>query len=314
MNRRMKKWRTGTSVVGMLALAASMGIGMVGMATSAGASARPREAASAMRVRNTTHNWHNKLAENTSGWCDNSPPNAACDGLSGDYGTISIFPSTSNDASWGGYAAGATLTGQKKYARTTGGQDGGVPSPNGCTVSTGESCSGPYTMWGSKNLGNDVTFGSGYTTSVEVYVDASWGDAHPGNVVDWDTGLQTSSGGFESDFVIDLCSTASGWQVGWENGSGGCGASAGTPNPELLNASGWYTLTEQFSSQAGDVSATYAVASNGSTGQNTPGSPVWTYTEDTSFPTATTGGPLYGWLPTEDVSGLPLAHISLALS
>ena len=67
MNRRMKKWRAGTSVVGMLALAASMGIGMVGMSTSAGASARPREAASVMRVRNTTHNWHNNLAEATSG-------------------------------------------------------------------------------------------------------------------------------------------------------------------------------------------------------------------------------------------------------
>jgi hypothetical protein len=28
---------------------------------------------------------------------------------------------------------------------------------------------------------------------------------------------------------------------------------------------------------------------------------------------STTGGPLYGWLPTEDVSGLPLANISLAV-
>jgi hypothetical protein len=64
----------------------------------------------------------------------------------------------------------------------------------------------------------------------------------------------------------------------------------------------------------GVVYVTYAVASNGSTGQNSPGSQVWTYTENSGNATATTGGPLYGWLPTEDVSGLPLANISLAVS
>jgi hypothetical protein len=81
-----------------------------------------------------------------------------------------------------------------------------------------------------------------------------------------------------------------------------------------LNTSGWYTLTEQFTNLAGVVYATYTVTSNGSTGQNTPGTQVWTYTQNTGFATATTGGPLYGWLPTEDVSGLPLAQLRLAVN
>jgi hypothetical protein len=325
MSRRTKKWWAGSSVIGMLALVASMGIGMLGVSTSAGAATRPHRADVAersaaarstanARAKSTTHSWHNTLASNTNGWCDASPPNSPCDGLPGDYGTIGIFKATARESAWGGYASGVTLAGQKKYARTTGGQDGGVPTDTGCTVPTNESCSGPYTLWGPKNLGNDVTFGSGFTTSLEMYVDAGWGDAHPGNVVDWDTALQTTTEGFESDFVIDLCSTATGWQVGWENGSGGCGASPGTPNPEHLNTSGWYTLTEQFTNLAGVVYATYTVTSNGSTGQNTPGTQVWTYTQNTGFATATTGGPLYGWLPTEDVSGLPLAQLRLAVN
>jgi hypothetical protein len=320
----MKKWRAGSSVIGMLALVASMGVGMLGVSTSAGAATHPQrvnagaQSAAARsggkKAKSTTFNWHNKMSSNTNGWCPSGSGNAPCDGLSGDYGTISIFKSTASDASWGGYASGATLTGQKKYARTTGGQDGGVPTANGCSVQGGENCTGPYTLWGPRNNGNDVTFGSGYTSSIEMYVDAGWGDANTGNVVDWDTGLQTSTGGYLEDFVIDLCSTASGWQVSWENGSGGCGANAGTPSNELLNTSGWYTFTEQFSNVGGVVYVTYAVASNGSTGQNSPGSQVWTYTENSGNATATTGGPLYGWLPTEDVSGLPLANISLAVS
>ncbi len=322
MNRRMKKWRAGSSMFGMLALLASVAIGILGVSASAGATTRPQPATAAhsaavrsgAKPKNTTHDWNNKLATNTNGWCDASPPNTPCDGLSGDYGTISIFKPTTTDGGWGGYASGATLTGQKKYARTTGGQDGGVPTATGCSVPGGENCSGPYTLWGPKNLGNDVTFGSGYTTSIEVYVDAGWGDAHTGNVVDWDTGLQTNTANYEEDFVIDLCSTNSGWEVTWENGSGGCGATAGTPNPEYLNTSGWYTLTEQFSNVGGTVYVTYAVASNGSTGQNSPGTQVWTYTENSGQSVASTGGPLYGWLPTEDVSGLPLARISLAVS
>ena len=269
----------------------------------------------ARRARGATHNWHNNLNHNTQGWCPvTNPPNSPCDGQPGDYGTIGIYSHSDEDASWGGYAAGATLTGAKKYARVTGGQDGGVPSPTGCTVQDNESCSGPFTLWGPKNLGTDTVFpSSGFTSTIKMYVDAGWGDANTGNVVDWDTGLQTSTGNYEEDFVVDLCSTASGWEVTWENGSGGCGGSAGTPNPEYLNTSGWYTLQMNFTNGAGTVFVTYSVLSDGSTGQNTP-TQVWSYTQNTGIATASSGGPLYGWLPTEDVSGLPLAQVRLALN
>jgi len=34
---------------------------------------------------------------------------------------------------------------------------------------------------------------------------------------------------------------------------------------------------------------------------------------NTGHPVATTGGPNYGWLPDEDVLGLPIAQVSLHL-
>lgn len=318
MNRQMKKWRAGRSVVAILALTMGAGIGVIGLSAPASSAATLNRqlATNAHRASGATHNWHNKLSRNTTGWCPAvNPPNLPCDGASGDYGTIGIFSPSDQDASWGGYAAGATLTGQKKYARTTGGQDGGTPSPTGCTVKGGENCTGPFALWGPKNQGNDTTFpAGGFTTTIKVYVDAGWGDANTGNVVDWDTGLLTHAGAYEEDFVIDLCSTASGWEVSWENGSGSCGATAGTPNPEYLNTSGWYTLQMNFTNGAGTIYAKYAVLSNGRTGQNSPGTQVWSYTENTGIATASSGGPLYGWLPTEDVSGLPLAQIRLAVN
>jgi hypothetical protein len=320
MNRHMKRWRAGRSIIGVLALTASAGIGVIGLSTSASSAATLNHIAANAHHAGATHKWHNTLGRNTNGWCPVvNPPNAPCDGASGDYGTIGIYTPSDEDASWGGYGAGATLTGQRKYARTTGGTDdsgnGGVPSPTGCTVQGGENCSGPYELWGPRNLGNDTVFpSSGFTTSIKMYVDAGWGDANTGNVVDWDTGLETSTGAYEEDFVTDLCSTPSGWEVSWENGSGGCGATAGSPNPEYLNTSGWYTLQMNFTNNAGIIDVTYSVLSDGSTGQTNPGTQVWSYTENTGISTASSGGPQYGWLPTEDVSGLPLAQVALTLN
>ncbi len=317
MNRQMKKWRAGRSVIAILALTAAAGIGGIGLSTSVSSAATSNHhlASNARRASGATHNWHNTLARNTKGWCPvTTPPNSPCDGAANDYGTIGVYSPSDQDASWGGYGAGVTLTGQRKYARVTGGQDGGVPSPTGCTVQTDESCSGPFNLWGPKNEGTDTTFPSGgFTTTVKVYVDAGWGDTNTGNVVDWDTGLQTSTGNYEEDFVVDLCSTTSGWEVSWENGSGGCGATPGTPNPEYLNTSGWYTLQMNFTNGAGTVYVVYSVLSDGSTGQSTP-TQVWSYTENTGIATASSGGPLYGWLPTEDVSGLPVAQVRLAVN
>jgi hypothetical protein len=312
MDIKMKKRRAVRSLIGIVALTGSVGLGVMGLSTSVSSAATTPTGHVA--ADGPTHNWQNKMSGNTKGWCPPVvPPNAPCDGLPGDYGTIGIYSHTATDASWGGYAAGVTLNGQGKYARVTGGQDGGVPSATGCTVQGGENCSGPFTLWGPKNLGNDTVFPTnGFTTTIKTYVDAGWGDTNTGNVVEWDTGLETSTGNYEEDFVIDLCSTATGWEVTWENGSGGCGATAGTPNPEYLNTSGWYTLQMNFTNLAGTVYVSYAVLSDGTTGQTNPGTQVWSYTENTGIATASSGGPLYGWLPTEDVSGLPLAQVKVA--
>jgi hypothetical protein len=306
VNRQFKKWATRSAAIGILAMVSTLGLGMMGIGTSVSSAVTP----------SPVHNWHNNLNKNTTGWCDTAG-NAACNGGANNYGTIDIYPSTAHSAAWGGYGetatSGVALTGKKKYARVTGGEDGGYPSPTGCTITGSEDCSGPYTFWGPNNNGNDNTFpAGGYTTTIKVYVDKTWGDSHPNEVVDWDTGLDTSTKAFESDFVIDLCSTTSGWLLSYEQGSGSCGANPGN-GLQKLNTSGWYTLSMHFTTNANVIYVAYSVLSDGSTGQNS-GTQVWSYTEDTGFATNTSGGVFYGWFPTEDVSGLPVSQSRVAVN
>ncbi len=319
MNRQMKKWRAGRSVIGILALTASAGIGVIGLSTSVSSAATPNRhlASNARRAAGSTHNWHNNLNRNTNGWCPvTNPPNSPCDGASGDYGTIGNYPILRRRCVLGRIRCGCHVDWSEKV-RTCHWRPGWrrsfphrVHRPGRTRVAPG-----PYNLWGPKNQGNDTTFPSGgFTTTIKMYVDAGWGDANTGNVVDWDTGLQTSAAAYEEDFVIDLCSTAI--RLGSHAGKMVLVAAAlaqAHPTPSMLNTSGWYTLQMNFTNGAGTVYVTYSVLSDGSTGQNTP-SQVWSYTENTGIATASSGGPLYGWLPTEDVSGLPLAQVRLAVN
>jgi hypothetical protein len=295
MQRRTRNWRIGPSNFGVLVLAGTLGLGMIGLSATAGAKS-PNKISG-------IPNYKNSLAGNTNGWCPvTNPPNAPCDGGAGNYGTIHIVKS--NFANYGGYAASVPGPGgQKKYARVSGGQDGGVPTVNGCSVPGSENCTGPYTKFGS-TVHHAIFPPGGFSTSIKMYIDAAWAGAHPGNVVDWDVALRDNSGNFLEDNAFNLCTTSAGgggFFLSTSFGAGGC-----STGPTELTVSGWYTFTLAFASVGGDVYDSYAVLNSANTS-------VFGQVVNTGNATTGVGGPDYGWLPDEDILGLPLAQVTLHL-
>jgi hypothetical protein len=307
MSTRFQSSGKGSSVLRVLAVTSSVMIGVIGLSTSASsaASVRPRASAhAAVAPPGSVHNFKNKLARTTNGWCDGGPTNAPCSGGSGDYGTIDIV--SHNYSNSGGYAPSVPgPDGQGHYARVAGGQDGGVESVNGCSVpGGGENCSGPYTLFGSKNLGSDTIFPAhGFSTMIKIYLDTNWADVNPNQLIGWDTSLNDNTGAFLEDQTFDICSSSDsggGYYITTSFGSGGC-----TPSATELTASGWYTFTQNFTESAGQVFDQFTIL-------NSASAPVFTSNvELAGITSSNVGGPLYGWFPDEDVLGLPVAQISL---
>jgi hypothetical protein len=294
MNRRMSKRRAAGSIIGLLALVGSVGIGVIGMTASvAGAKA------SAGAIKN----YNNKLSRNTAGWCTAAQ---GCNGQGGneaDYGTIDIVPSSYSN--FGGYAASvAGPGGQKKYARITGAgldQDtlNGCPNPGYDAADNTPYCEGPYVCYGG-SCSYAVFPKNGFTSSIDVYIDPVWARNHPGENVDWDVGLNNTSGAYLSDNGFTMCTTTAGGGGFYLslNQFSSCNAT-----PKELTTKGWYTLKQDFQSVNGSIVVTYSITP--------PSGPVWTQVVNTGEATSGTGGPSYGWFADEDVLGFPVAQISL---
>jgi hypothetical protein len=304
MSTRFHTSGKGNSVLRALAVTSSVMIGVIGLSVSASsaASLHPRASAPAAPA-GSVHNWHNKLSRSTGGWCDGGPSNAPCSGGVNDYGTIDIV--SHNYSNSGGYAPSVPgPDGQGHYARVAGGQDGGTESVNGCSVPGGENCSGPYTLFGPKNAGADTIFPAhGFSTSIMIYLDTAWAASNPGQLIGWDTSLNTNTDGFGEDQTFDICSSGDsggGYYISTSFGSGGC-----TTGGTELTTSGWYTFTQNFTESGGQVNDQFTILNSAST-------VVFSSAVDCAGVTpSTVGGPLYGWFPDEDVLGLPIAQVSL---
>ncbi len=296
--RAIKKGRVTRSVMGILAL--TLGVLGISSVSSAATAHRP---VSPSASDGPVVNWTNTLARNTSGWCGYSPPNAPCNGQTGNYGTIDVVKHTFSN--YGGYAASVAGPGQTHYGRISGaGSSASIfDSLSGCTVPGGENCTGPFTLFGPSNAGTDNVFPrNGFTTSIKIYLDTAWANTYPGNLIGWDTSLNNTSGSFLQDQTFDICSVTGGFFISTAFGSGGC--TSGTPQ---VTTSGWYTFYEDFTAVPhGDVFDTYTVVDD-STSRSVFAPPA----VDTTQPVSGVGGPLYGWFPDEDVQGLPIAQASL---
>ena len=235
----------------------------------------------------------NGFESNTSGWNDSGA------------GTIAREPSGYSNS--GGYADGVASSEGNYHARL---------DVMGCSTN----CSGPYTDWG----GYADTFpASGYSTQLDIYLDATWAATNPDVRFDWDVASSNSTGGFLRDFVFNAGTTPSGYAGtpgfvinastnatrGSSYPSNPCPSPSAVPNscrtPIYITTSGWYTFEHHFIDGGADgLRVDMSIL-------DSSGTEVASWTIYSGDPVSTVGGNRYGWFPNQEIVDLPIDNSAL---
>ncbi len=247
---------------------------------------------------------------NTRYFCPANSGNLPCDGkIDLDYGTIDRVPSGFSNGGAGNYAPFTKALKGNWMALVSG---SGMPNQGAACPDPGvEACTGPYALFGTgKAQGAENVFpAKGFTVTNDLYLSPS--TAGPaGSVVDDDVELNLSQPGtygyYGIDNIITACPETGGFTVSFGNGSPG--QCAGSP---VVSTDGWYRFVFMFSNVGGNAYLTESVRSE------TTGALVATSGPQpvggTPTPITHWGGPGYFWLPTLQVSGMPLANFALQL-
>jgi hypothetical protein len=246
-------------------------------------------------------------------------PNPPCngDGAANDYGTIDRVSSQFSNGGYGNYAPATKALVGKSMALVTGtgdeNQKAGCPGTTS-TSNPGETCTGPFALFGTGAAAGieNVFPKDGFTVTDDLYLSPT--TAGPaGSLVDDDVELNASTGKYGIDNIITACAEPTspgastlGFTVNFGNGSPG--PCTGTP---VITTDGWYRFVFVFSNVDGkayltetvrDEPTAAVVATSGAlaVGGTAKAITAW-------------GGPGYFWLPSQDMSGLPLANFALQL-
>jgi len=234
------------------------------------------------------------FSTNTSPFCPAGTGNVPCDGAVNHFGTITRTPYAKDGIP-------ALAPGEHDYAETAGSQ----ATSAGCPSGASEYCEGPYALF---NGGGLATFPStGFTVTADLYLTP----AEPGDITA-DIGLNNSNGAYGNDNFINFCPVT----------GGGLAVSAGTmescdgATTAQITKAGWYRLTWAFTPDAGNVALTQDVTSEATGYAVWSGeldAPVYLNGSTTQATVTQTGGPTYFWIPTEDVTSLPLSNFAVQL-
>jgi hypothetical protein len=313
---RRRSWLAGS--VGTIAIA---GTALTLAAFGAGASAsttthrhaRPhavaqRDRASVASASHPVTAVTQEFGTNTTPFCPPNSGNAPCDGAANDYGTIDRIPSGFSNGGAGNYAPStkALVGGWMAITSGSGAENQGL----GCPGVGTEQCTGPFALFGTgASRGVENVFpAKGFTVTDDLYLSPTTvgtGTA-TSSLVDDDVELNNNAGIYGIDNIITACPVSGGFAINFGNGSpGSCSGSA------VITKNGWYRFVFAFSDHAGSAYLTEYVRSEpGAAVVATSGlQPVG----GTATPISNWGGPGYFWLPTENISGLPLANFALQL-
>lgn len=323
-----RSWLAGSA--GVMAIAATaLVIAALTTGAQAGATthgrdlghARPRTAAllngAAAATAHPVKAFAQEFADNTDYFCPAGTGNAPCNGNggAGDYGTIDRVSSGFSNGGFGNYAPAAKALSGSWMAVVSGTGDGsqgaGCPGVT-ATANPGESCTGPFALFGTgSSAGAENVFpAAGFTVTDDLYLSpATAGPA--GSLVDDDVELNNRAGTYGIDNIITACAEpASGGPLGYviSFGNGSPGSCSGTP---AITSDGWYRFVFVFTDVAGNAYVTESVRSEPGAAvvASAPAVPVG----GTARPVSSWGGPGYFWLPSQDMSGLPLANFALQL-
>src|ERR1022692_4239171 len=245
-----------------------------------------------------------EFGTNTTPFCPPNSGNAPCDGngVAGDYGTIDRVLSGFSNGGFGNYAPSTKALVGSWMALVSGTQDANQGA--GCPGTTATSNPGEAWLFGTgAAAGEDNVFpAKGFTVTDDLYLSPS--TARPdGSLVDDDVSLNDKTGQFRIDNVITACAESGEFLISFGNSSPG--SCSGT---QAITSAGWYRFVFAFSDNGGIADVTESVRSEphatvvATSGlQPVSGSPT---------SASTWGGPNYFWLPTEDMSGPPLANFA----
>ncbi|MBS1793306.1 MAG: right-handed parallel beta-helix repeat-containing protein [Acidobacteria bacterium] len=174
---------------------------------------------------------------------------------------------------------------------------------NGITSKTGgfhaEAVAGNFTRWGGYN---SVFPASGYTTSIDIYLDVSGAYANDTRF-DYTSAINQPDGNHRRDFVFnagfynDGVAPGAGnrFVVGASNNSGQPPKNPGG-DPYVVTASGWYTFKHRFfNNGSGRLAVQMSLLNASGTVLKT-----WVRSDPSDVIGSTVGGNRYGWFPTND--------------
>jgi hypothetical protein len=256
-----------------------------------------------------------EFGTNTTPFCPAGSGNALCDGAAGDYGTIDRVPSGFSNGGVGNYAPSTKALVGSWMALVSGATD--VNQGMGCPGTSNEQCSGPYALFGTGAAqGNENVFPAhGFTVTNDLYLSPSTASTSttPASQIDDDVELNASTSNsttfyFGIDNVITACPVSGGFAINFSNGSAGPCSGADTP---VVTTDGWYRFVFAFSDNGGNAYLTASVRSE--PGAKVVASFAGLVGGGAGTPISSWGGPGYFWLPTENISGVPLANLAVQL-
>jgi hypothetical protein len=256
-----------------------------------------------------TPTFFNGFETDTTGWVDDSGTIArVSDGyVSASYASgISSAPDPSDPGL------------PRHHARLSRGSCGPDIGGGGPTVY----CTGPFTRWG----GYNAQWLGGYTTQVDVYLDAAYAQANPdsyggnaclltsasdpsckGTRFDYTSAINNSSGSFLRDFGFTVgtgSSTLSPGCSGWVANAGTnvfrTGATPYSAGAQCIATTGWYTFRHTFRDVSGGLVVDMDILPQGT---NTPVA-HWQIVSGDQI--ANVGCNRYGWFADQEIQELPI--------
>jgi hypothetical protein len=190
-------------------------------------------------------------------------------------------------------------------------------------------CQGPLTKWGGYNSTWPV---GGYTTQLDIYLDAAYATANPdsygGNMAcllppgnardpnckgtrfDYSSAINNTSGTHLRDFGFNVSTglagdTCSGFMVIGTTNVDRIGANPNGTGGRCIPTSGWYTFKHTFSEEAGFLKVLMEIIPAGG------GAATASFTITGIDSIMTVGCNRYGWLTNQEIWGLPIDNASM---
>jgi hypothetical protein len=236
--------------------------------------------------------------------------------------SITRVPSGSSDPN---YASGINAASGNFFARL------GLDP----TCTTGNTCQGPFTLWGSSPTSAGVPMPpSGSISELAIYLDVNFAGTHNDYRFDWDSALSDANGNFLQDYIFnagtvpaggDLCglATAPHFTIAASFNSQRGSAFPQNPafNPQCIAVSGWYTFRHTFLPDSqGNLEVDMDILnSSGATVASYVRHPLCMGTQAMDnlctagdpLPFSAVGFNAYGWHSDQEISGLAIDNTLL---